>query len=120
MRTLAATDMSVYSTADFEAAYTYEGDDLGAAWTKDSATFRVWAPTADSVSVDGKEHEACDPYARTTGVNGQRAMMLVKEATVPKVSESQPSESGSNPFPALLGAMCAGLLAGVLVYKKKK
>lgn len=30
MRTLAATDMSVYSTADFEAAYTYEGDDLGA------------------------------------------------------------------------------------------
>lgn len=48
------------------------------------------------------------------------AMMLVKEATVPKVSESQPSESDSNPFPALLGAMCAGLLAGVLVYKRKK
>ena len=73
-----------------------------------------------SFSVDGKENEACDPYARTTGVNGQRAMILVKEATVPKVSESQPSESGSNPLPALLGAMCAGLLTGVLVYKKKK
>lgn len=75
MRTLAATDMSVYSTVDFETTYTYEGDDLGAAWNKDSTTFRVWAPTADSVSVDGKEHEACDPYARTTGVNGQRAMV---------------------------------------------
>ena len=48
------------------------------------------------------------------------AMMLVKEATAPKVSESQPSESGGNPLPAPLGAMCAGLLAGVLVYKKKK
>ena len=52
VRTLAATDMSVYSTADFEAAYTYEGDDLGAAWTKDSTTFRVWAPTADSVKIN--------------------------------------------------------------------
>ena len=40
------------------------------------------------------------------------AMILVKEAAV--------AESGSNPLPALLGAMCAGLLAGVLVYKKKK
>ncbi len=68
------------------------------------------------------------------------AMMLVKEAAseptaeapanpqpsgsaetaVPEVSDSQPSESGSDPLPALLGAMCAGLLTGVLVYKKKK
>ena len=30
MRTLAATNMSVYSTVDFEATYTYKGDDLGA------------------------------------------------------------------------------------------
>ena len=127
---LAATDMSVYSTADFESAYTYEGNDLGAVWTKDATTFRVWAPTAEkvkvnlyesgtagtndrieqlemtpdvngtwivskegdlngvyytySVNVDGKENEACDPYARTTGVNGQRAMVIDLDSTDPE------------------------------------
>ena len=40
-----------YSTADFEDRYTYEGDDLGAVWTKEQTVFRVWAPTAESVSV---------------------------------------------------------------------
>ena len=121
---------STYSSAEFEAAYTYEGDDLGAAWTKDATTFRVWAPTAKSVKVklyqggtagvddlieqidmtadvngtwvvtkegdlngvyytylvevDGKVNEACDPYARTTGVNGQRAMVIDLDATDPE------------------------------------
>ena len=124
------TDMSVYSTAEFEAQYTYEGDDLGAVWTADATTFRVWAPTADSVkvnlyeggtagvedrmeqlemapdvngtwvvtksgdlngvyytyevSVDGKVNEACDPYARTTGVNGKRAMVIDLDSTDPE------------------------------------
>ena len=121
---------STYSSAEFEAAYTYEGDDLGAAWTKDATTFRVWAPTAKSVKVklyqggtagvddlieqidmtadvngtwvvtkegdlngvyytysvevDSKVNEACDPYARTTGVNGQRAMVIDLDATDPE------------------------------------
>ena len=119
-----------YSTADFEDQYTYEGDDLGAAWTAEQTTFRVWAPTADAVSVhlyaSGHEGgledvlqaipmtadvngtwvatvegdlngtyytyavshgdmivEACDPYARTTGVNGKRAMVLDLRSTDP-------------------------------------
>ena len=125
-----AADMSEYSTEEFEAAYTYEGSDLGTVWTKEKTTFRVWAPTADAVkvnlyesgtagtddlleqlemtadvngtwvadkegdlngvyytylvSVDGKENEACDPYARTTGVNGQRAMVLDLDSTDPE------------------------------------
>ena len=37
-----------------------------------------------SVSVDGKENEACDPYARTTGVNGQRAMVIDLDSTDPE------------------------------------
>ena len=124
------TDMSIYSTAEFEAQYTYSGDDLGAVWTKDSTAFRVWAPTADSVKVnlyaggtagvddlleridmtpdvngtwvatkagdlngvyytyrvevDGRVNEACDPYARTTGVNGQRAMVINLDSTDPE------------------------------------
>ncbi len=124
------TDMSAYSTAEFEARYTYEGDDLGATWTPEKTTFRVWAPTAEAVKVNlyasgtpgtddktgelemtpdvngtwvasmdgdlngvyytyqvdvgGKSNEACDPYARTTGVNGQRAMVIDLASTDPE------------------------------------
>ena len=41
-----------YGTAKFENAYTYKGNDLGANWSKESTTFRVWAPTAASVKVN--------------------------------------------------------------------
>lgn len=120
---------SVYSTDAFEQEYTYTGDDLGAVWTADSTTFRVWAPTAESVTLrlfesgksyvddlteeiemtpdvngtwvatksgdlngvyytysvvtDGVKKEACDPYARTTGVNGVRAMVIDLDGTDP-------------------------------------
>ena len=30
--------------ADFDALYTYEGDDLGANWSKERTFFRLWAP----------------------------------------------------------------------------
>lgn len=42
----------VFSSENFEAEYTYDGDDLGSVWSKDSTTFKVWAPTAESVSVN--------------------------------------------------------------------
>lgn len=121
---------SIYSTAEFENTYTYTGDDLGATWSGSGTTFRVWAPTAESVAVnlyesgdvseddllekldmtsdvngtwtvqkdgdlngvyytysvvvDGEEREACDPYARTTGVNGARAMVIDLDETDPE------------------------------------
>ncbi|MCM1058099.1 MAG: type I pullulanase [Firmicutes bacterium] len=121
---------SVYSTGAFEAAYTYSGDDLGAVWTPEKTTFRVWAPVAEEVYVNlyqsgdaeaqdliesiamtqdvngtwvleaegdkngvyytyktvtaGQETEACDPYARTTGVNGDRAMVIDLDSTDPE------------------------------------
>ena len=121
---------SYYSTDEFEAEFTYEGNDLGATWTKDATTFRVWAPTATAVmvnlyesgdpaspdlmdqlemtrdvngtwvlekagdlngvyytyqvDVDGNTVEACDPYARTTGVNGRRAMVIDLSSTNPE------------------------------------
>lgn len=120
----------IYSTEEFEAEYTYEGNDLGATWTKEATTFRVWAPTAEAVNVklystgtaanntlietvemkadvngtwvvtkegdlngtfytyevtiNGEKVEACDPYARTTGVNGQRAMVIDLDSTDPE------------------------------------
>lgn len=41
-----------YSSEDFESEYTYTGDDLGATWTKENTTFRVWAPLATDVKVN--------------------------------------------------------------------
>lgn len=42
----------VFSEGDFERKYTYNGDDLGAIYSKKDTKFRVWAPTAESVSVN--------------------------------------------------------------------
>ena len=118
-----------YSSPEFEARYTYQGNDLGANWTREQTTFRLWAPTAQKAqvrlyrsgdpdaadliekvfmssaengtwvaSVDGDLNgvyytfavlignevaEACDPYAKTTGVNGYRAMVIDMASTDP-------------------------------------
>ncbi len=131
-----------YSSEGFEAQYTYEGNDLGATWTAEKTSFRVWAPTATSVKVnlyesgtpgtddliesidmtadvngtwiaakegdlngtyytytvevDGKVNEACDPYARTTGVNGQRAMVIDLDATDPAGWENDTDSHAGN------------------------
>ncbi|MBQ4529529.1 MAG: type I pullulanase [Lachnospiraceae bacterium] len=119
-----------YSTAEFEEKYTYDGNDLGATWSQDKTTFKVWAPTAEKVVVNlyasGDETkqdtletvemtlgengvwsaekegdlngtyytysviinheimEAGDPYAKTTGVNGKRAMVINLDETDPE------------------------------------
>ncbi len=41
-----------YSSETFEETYTYDGDDLGAVWSSDFTTFKVWAPTAEGVKVN--------------------------------------------------------------------
>ncbi|MDD3172908.1 MAG: type I pullulanase [Herbinix sp.] len=38
-----------FSTKEFEEANYYQGNDLGAVWTKQATHFRVWAPTAEKV-----------------------------------------------------------------------
>lgn len=119
-----------YSTEEFEAQYTYTGDDLGSTWTKEATSFRLWAPTAEAVKVliysggssgntnlleslemtpdvngtwvakaegdwngkfyvyevtiDGTKTKACDPYAKATGVNGDRAMIIDLDSTDPE------------------------------------
>jgi pullulanase len=40
---------ALFSTKEFEDAFYYEGNDLGAVWSKAKTTFRVWAPTATEV-----------------------------------------------------------------------
>ena len=39
---------NVYSSDEFEAAYSYDGKDLGLTYTKEASTFKLWAPNADS------------------------------------------------------------------------
>lgn len=124
----------LYNSTDFEKKNTYTGCDLGATWSAEKTSFRLWAPTADHaqirlyksgnkdasdlletldmtrdiqgtwiasktgnlhgiyytyvVVVEGKKVEACDPYARTTGVNGERAMIIDLTSTNPEGWES--------------------------------
>ena len=40
-----------YDSESFEESYTYQGKDLGCTYTSRSTTFKVWAPTADKLSV---------------------------------------------------------------------
>ena len=40
-----------YSTEEFENSFTYQGNDLGAHWQPEHTFFRLWAPTAQKISV---------------------------------------------------------------------
>ena len=129
-----------YSTDEFINNYIYEGNDLGATWSSDSTTFKVWAPIATDVkvnlyasgtpgtadliktvnmtssengtwtaTVDGDlngtyytytatvsgvvQEDIVDPYARTTGVNGDRGMVIDLDSTDPEGWEND-----KNPF----------------------
>ena len=65
-----------YSTAAFEELYTYEGNDLGAVWTKNATTFRVWAPTATAVKInlyetgDYRVNDLKEQIEMTPDING--------------------------------------------------
>jgi len=133
-----------YSSAEFEAQYTYHGNDLGAVWEAEKTTFKVWAPTATkafvnlyrcgtagtddlieqikmkkdlngtwiavkngnlngvyytyTVTVNRKNVEACDPYAKTTGVNGNRAMVIDMASTNPVGWENDRDPHAGIPF----------------------
>ena len=66
-----------YSTPAFEEQYTYHGTDLGAIWTPAKTSFRLWAPTAEDVTINlyrsgapGTDEERC-PGHLGRGTNGQ-------------------------------------------------
>ncbi len=40
-----------FNTEEFEKEFCYDGSDLGAVYSKDKTTFKVWAPTAQSVTL---------------------------------------------------------------------
>ena len=117
----------VYNTQEFADAFYYEGDDLGATYSKDKTIFKVWTPFASEVKLNlykeglggdaydvvtmtkgekgvwsaevsgdcngiyytysvtnsGVTNEVVDLYARTTGANGKRAMVIDLKSTNP-------------------------------------
>lgn len=138
VRTMSISKESIYDTDAFIDAFTYTGE-LGAIYSEDETTFRLWAPLSESVSVniydrnhanydndgtyiatadtptqtvslekiengaweatlsgdlaskyytfdvtnDGTTYEVVDPYAYSTGVNGQRGMIVNFDETDP-------------------------------------
>ena len=130
----------------FDEKMAYDGDDLGAVYTKEKTTFKLWAPTASAVTLrlfeqgDGdnlieeipmtqgekgtwscekqgdlngvyytyaikignKTNEAVDLYARTTGVNGDRGMVVDLEATNPEGFESETRPAFENATDAVI------------------
>ena len=127
---------------EFSSKYNYNGQ-LGLKVTEESIELRVWAPEADSVSVNiyesgnisdnaisttipmdyqekgvfwtkidksymgcfytymvnrnGEATEACDPYAKAVGVNGDRAAIIDLKATNPKDWENDTNPNASLP-----------------------
>lgn len=124
----------------------YDGNDLGAVYTKEKTGFKVWAPTAADVKVrlyragngdnlieelqmtlqdkgvwfcekqgnlqgmyytyqiqiGSKINEAVDLYARTTGVNGNRAMILDLASTNPEGFENDVRPEQKNDTDAII------------------
>ncbi len=130
---VATIGASAVSYAEMSALdqYAYSGNDLGATYTKNATTFKVWTPTASAVqikryktgsdsesgagvietkpmtkqsqgvwsitisgdlantyytylvTVNGSTKETVDIYARSTGVNGMRGMVVDLDSTDP-------------------------------------
>ncbi len=71
-------------------------------------TFGTWVVTKQGdlhgiyytyfVVIDWRENEACDPYARTTGINGKRAMVIDLESTNPEGWEDDVDPNAGKSF----------------------
>lgn len=140
-----AMDKIIGSTY-FDEQLAYNGDDLGAVYTKEKTAFRVWAPTAlevslnlykegngdnlietlpmqadvngtwvcekegdlngvyytYSVKIGNKVNETVDLYARTTGVNGDRGMVIDLDSTDPEGFENDVRPEFSNATDAVI------------------
>jgi len=136
----------IIGSSYFDEAFAYDGDDLGASYTKEKTGFKVWAPTASEVSLnlyeqgDGdnlietlpmtlgdkgvwscekqgdlngvyytysikignKTNEEVDLYARTTGVNGDRGMVVDLSATNPEGFEKDVRPAFTNATDAVI------------------
>ena len=94
---------------------------LSAPWCKSPTQTVNYASCHDNMTLYDRLTVSC-PDAGTEDwirMNNLAAAIYMTSQGVPFIHAGE-EMLRSNPLPALLGAMCAGLLAGVLVYKKKK
>lgn len=77
-------DGTVMPFDQFDAQYDYDGDDLGATYMPDATTFRLWAPTARTVTLNLYEdsHRVDAPVSTTMPLT--RADKGVWSLTVPR------------------------------------
>jgi pullulanase len=73
---------ALYKTDDFDKAYTYSGE-LGAIYTSEKTTFRVWSPISDSIKLrlynKGTPDEEASPYKTVDMVKGDKGVFSVEE-----------------------------------------
>lgn len=72
--TIAVKMPEYFSSKEFEDEYTYDGNDLGATYTKEKTAFRVWAPTANKIELNiydaGNGGKATSVVEMTSDVKG--------------------------------------------------
>lgn len=83
-----STDLKAVGAADYQAyaaeldQMAYDKDDLGATYTKDATTFKVWSPKADDMSVDIYDDGGSGKSIKTKKMTLNRSTG-VWEATIP-------------------------------------
>lgn len=70
-----------FSSESFEEEYAYDGDDLGAIYTKEKTNFRVWAPTASKVELNLYEAGSGDCLIETVPMTADKKGTWVYEKT---------------------------------------
>ena len=81
----------LYSSHSFEEQYTYNGCDLGAQWSPAKTVFRLWAPTAEKVTVNLYR----EINAQLGLLVGDGTQAPAEEAPTDAAAEEAPTEEAS-------------------------
>ena len=77
----------LFSSQEFEEAYEYGGDDLGAVYQTQGTDFALWAPTAERAELllyraGSAEEGAAEPFDRTEAVRTEKAFSVCIKAEI--------------------------------------
>ena len=72
----------LFSSQEFEEAYEYGGDDLGAVYQTQGTDFALWAPTAERAELllyraGSAEEGAAEPFDRTEAIRTEKGVFRV-------------------------------------------
>ena len=80
---------TIYLTKEFEEKYTYEGNDLGSCYEKDSTKFRVYAPTAEKVTLNlYKDGELFRSIPKRHVAPAEMEKLIMKKSDLEDIKES--------------------------------